>query len=258
MSNINGVWKLDTSLVVIKNSQFVPEQCFGNHYSHCKYYVHSTCADGSMKVIGGESSKWKPEHFQKWRVRKDGDMSVTNLRKTDVAYVWKKYTVSGSNLSHPNSSLGTHPFHTLSNTSSSNATLSNATPSNVLSDCDQTTLSAILAEQPVVATPLLSPTNVHTPNEHHNQQQQHQQQQHQMEQYMMYQQGMQSQFFPPQFYPMNDGSEEMPPNFGFQNGPAMPGVYMKYPNQQEQREFQVAHTQPRAPHANAEEFVRQA
>ena len=97
---INGQWTLPnpaglgSTVVTIRNSQFVPSQCHGAHWNHCRYFVDSLFESRgrpALKVVGGDGSRWRRRFHQRWYLQENGQMNVVNDGKKHVCHKWAPY-----------------------------------------------------------------------------------------------------------------------------------------------------------------------
>ena len=94
--NVNGQWTLPNSdhsstVVTIRNSQFVPSECHGGHWNCCRYFVDSLYKNKDrrvLKVIGGEGSSWSSSYHQMWYLQDNFEMHVISSTKTHVSHKW--------------------------------------------------------------------------------------------------------------------------------------------------------------------------
>lgn len=82
--------------MTVRNSQFVPSECRGRHWDHCRYHVARAIKHKNMHaltVVGGDGSTWDGAHFQVWYLQDNFEMHVLNFDKSPIAHIWKPTAV---------------------------------------------------------------------------------------------------------------------------------------------------------------------
>ena len=103
-NGIHGRWTLPNkdgspTVVTIRNSQFVPDECHGDHWNHCQYFVdsiHKNEGRLALKVIGGKGSHWRRRFHQMWYLQDNFEMHVIPSDKSYVCHKWTQVDVATS------------------------------------------------------------------------------------------------------------------------------------------------------------------